>query len=253
MTIDDPSVVTGAPRLTPVARGVAAVLLVLLLWHVGATALWNMPGNPIRTDMRPTVADYLLPYFDQNWGLFAPDPINSNEHIQVRARLEGADGEVVETDWFDATAYEVRRILHDPFPSRAVRPSTTYYRNIASAVRSLSGEQRAVLLDDYSDGNWDRLAADLSAAGPARGVGDQIRLERMNAAYATGVARAVWGDHVVAVQIRLQGEQIPRFDDRLDPDAASTFSYTDFGWRPIWHMTDQDQQVFDEFFAGARS
>lgn len=225
-------------------------MLGLLAVHIAFTVLWNMPRNEVRNDLRPTVADYMLPFFDQNWGLFAPDPTNSNEHVQVRARVRD-DGEVVVTDWFDATAYEIARIEHHPIPSRAARPSTTFYRRIVGTIGGLSGDQRALLLNDYSDGDWERFAEDLAVAGPASNVEAQIRLERMMAAYATGVARAVWGDRVVAVQVRLQGEDIVRFDQRHDDDARPAFRYTDFGWRPTWRMTDQDQSVFDDFFAGA--
>lgn len=227
------------------------VVLGLLAVHVTFTVLWNMPRNAVRDDLRPAVADYMLPFFDQNWGLFAPDPTNSNEHIQVRARVRDDAGEIVVTDWFDATAFEIARIRHHPIPSRAARPSTTFYRRVAATIRGLSSEQRAVLLDDYSDGDWDRFADDLAAAGPASNVAAQIRLERMLTSYATAVARAVWGDDVVAVQARLQAEDIVRFDQRHDDDAESTFRFTDFGWRPTWRMTHQDQAVFDEFFAGA--
>lgn len=242
-------------RPPPLATGLAFVLVGVLVVHFAVTFLWNAPPNPVKEVIGGQVSSYMRPFFVQNWSLFAPDPINTEEEILVRAKVSGPDGETEVTPWVSATEREWLVVDHNPVPSRASRLSSNLHRRLMSAWRRLSEEQRLVLTEPY-DGtaDWTVLADDLTAA--TRGAEDgrvatMVRADRVATAYATQVARALWGDDVGSVQIRLRSTPVPRWPDRFvpEPDPA-TASVRQFGWRPVLVAAGQDDDAFAAAFRG---
>ncbi|MCZ9341210.1 DUF5819 family protein, partial [Streptomyces sp. TRM76130] len=57
------------------------------------------------------------PEFEQNWKLFAPNPLQLDISVQVRAELRTADGGVRTTGWYDLSAADGRAIDGNPLPS----------------------------------------------------------------------------------------------------------------------------------------
>lgn len=75
------------------------VLLVVLVFHFSIILLSVIPFNPITHKTNNIVYSYIDPLFTQTWTLFAPDPIHTNEALQIQ--LELANGKT--TEWIDAT------------------------------------------------------------------------------------------------------------------------------------------------------
>ncbi|TDC80205.1 DUF5819 family protein [Streptomyces hainanensis] len=91
-----------------------AVLATYAIWHLAMVFFFVAPSNTVSEEYRSTVRGYMYPEFEQNWKLFAPNPLQRN--VAVHARVE-IDGQV--TDWVDLTAMDIDAIDHHPAPSHA--------------------------------------------------------------------------------------------------------------------------------------
>ncbi|MGW0749949.1 DUF5819 family protein [Streptomyces sp. NPDC002587] len=84
--------------------------LVLVFLHVA-------PANTVSRQHAKTVDGWIYPEFEQNWKLFAPNPLQQNIAVQVRAQVRTADGELTTTDWRDLSAEDGAAIRHSLLPS----------------------------------------------------------------------------------------------------------------------------------------
>ncbi|MDT0307093.1 DUF5819 family protein [Streptomyces sp. DSM 44917] len=91
------------------------------LWHLAMVFLFVAPSNDISEEYEETVRGYVYPEFEQNWRLFAPNPVQRNEAVHVRAEIRGGDGVRRVTDWIDLTAMDVEEIQHTPLPSHSAQ------------------------------------------------------------------------------------------------------------------------------------
>jgi hypothetical protein len=99
---------------TAVAVGAVAAV------HLAATFLYNAPANPVSQRYQKQVDGWMNPLFQQNWRLFAPNPISENVDVQARASL-GPDGR--DTGWFDLSALDQRAEAGNPAPDHVLQNS----------------------------------------------------------------------------------------------------------------------------------
>jgi hypothetical protein len=104
------------PSRIAVAVTVGAVL-VGALFHLAMVFLHVAPSNTLSKEHATAVNDYIYPEFEQNWKLFAPDPLQQNIHVQARAEVRKPGGAVETTGWVDMTGMDVAAMRHDPIPS----------------------------------------------------------------------------------------------------------------------------------------
>jgi hypothetical protein len=79
-----------------------------LLWlvcHFTLTALYVMPLNPIKMRLQPFLDQTIGTYFPQNWSLFAPNPVSSDEAILVRC-LDNAEVEAMKASGLPTTGWQ---------------------------------------------------------------------------------------------------------------------------------------------------
>jgi hypothetical protein len=116
------TVVPVEPEASRAARCIIAVLAVLIVltsvWHLAAVVLYVTPDNSMTRTYRKQVDSHIRPEFEQNWELFAPDPIQNNISVQARVQTatESPDARSA-SRWVDLTGTDVRNILHSPAPS----------------------------------------------------------------------------------------------------------------------------------------
>lgn len=238
-------------RVPTAAKALAAVLLVVLVVHFGITFLWNSQPNPATDVVGDQVDDYIEPLFEQHWRLFAPNPVNAENELLVRADVRNPEtGEFETTPWTSATQREWSLVEGNPFPSRASRLTTNLHRRLEVAWEALDDDQRQVVTVDFfaMDDDWSELVNALKDEqdATATAIETYIRAERVATAYATQFAKAAWGKDVTSVQVRLRSTPVPRWKDRFgepDPDAAVV---TEFGWRPVVVTDEQDEKAFGE-------
>ncbi|WP_309060339.1 DUF5819 family protein [Streptomyces sp.] len=94
-----------------------AVVAVGVCVHLGMTFLHVAPANTVSKKHRETIENWIYPEFEQNWKLFAPNPLQQNIAVQVRAEIRTADGGVRTTGWYDLSAQDGRAIDGNPLPS----------------------------------------------------------------------------------------------------------------------------------------
>lgn len=108
---------TAAPPARWWSRALVAVTAVavgaLAAVHLAATFFYNAPANPVSQRYAKQVDAWINPLFQQNWRLFAPNPISENVAVQARASLT-PDGRT--TGWFDLSALEQQAEAGNPAP-----------------------------------------------------------------------------------------------------------------------------------------
>ncbi|HEY5834304.1 DUF5819 family protein [Streptomyces sp.] len=104
------------PARTAVAVTVG-VVTVGALYHLAMVFLHVAPENALSREHAAAISDYIYPEFEQNWKLFAPDPLQQNIHVQARAEVRKPGGAQETTGWIDITGIDVAAMRHDPLPS----------------------------------------------------------------------------------------------------------------------------------------
>ncbi|MGP3969629.1 DUF5819 family protein [Streptomyces sp. 6N223] len=92
------------------------VLSVYALWHMALVFLFVAPANTLSEEYGEGMREYIYPEFEQTWKLFAPNPLQRNIAIEVRAEAGGKT-----TDWISLTAMDIEHIEHNLFPSHTAQ------------------------------------------------------------------------------------------------------------------------------------
>ncbi|MCX4982029.1 DUF5819 family protein [Streptomyces sp. NBC_00572] len=128
-----------------------AVVGVFACVHLAMVFLHVAPSNTLTKRHGQAVDDWVYPEFEQNWKLFAPNPLQQNISVEVRAEVATADGSRT-TGWIDLTAQDAAAIRHNPMPSHAqqneLRRAVDFYLNTHSDDHSPSG-LRGRLSEEY--------------------------------------------------------------------------------------------------------
>ncbi|MDX3632756.1 DUF5819 family protein [Streptomyces europaeiscabiei] len=113
--------VSGIAALTlPYQIAVALVLAIVAVAtcaHLGLVFLHIAPSNTLTKQHGRAVDEWVYPEFEQNWKLFAPNPLQQNIAVQARAEVRTADGERRETGWYDLSALDGAAIDRNFVPS----------------------------------------------------------------------------------------------------------------------------------------
>jgi hypothetical protein len=100
--------------------GFAAAFTLLFSWHVFATAVYNVPENPISLAATPLVDKYMFPFFTQAWNFFAPTPMDNDSDALYRIRYRVADGRTVTSGWISLVETLNRQVRHNPLSPKAL-------------------------------------------------------------------------------------------------------------------------------------
>lgn len=237
-------------------HGTVGVAVLATTWHLFASFLWISPPTPLR-DLVPgnALAGYMLPFFGQSWSVFAPEPINGDYVLRVRAMLQTDDEEPTTTEWVNTTAIEQSWAQHNLFPPRAAGLSVHQASSLKSAWDVLNPEQQQIASLNYFEGDaWlGRMRDEMFTLGTNNDdVVNYMVQERYADSYATQVARAVWGDSVIRVQYETTRQNVIPFAERNNPDAQRPpVQYAPTGWRGLIVLDDQDEQAFRTTFLPA--
>ena len=238
-------------------RVVGTLCALVTAWHIFATFLWIAPASELR-NVVPSKGfyGYMNPMFSQSWNVFAPEPVNGDYLLEVRAISTDENGKAYTTEWVDAANREMSLTHHNFFPARATLAGTQAASEYRRAWNKLSDNQQEVVGWNYYDGDdWrERLDNKLKErAGDNSGAVKKaqefaVKEHEVNA-YATQVARAIWGDSVKQIQYRVGRQGIIPFDKRNDPDAVRPKpSYITAGWRGQEVVDGQNDDNFAKIF-----
>ncbi|WP_416445489.1 DUF5819 family protein [Leucobacter sp. HNU] len=229
----------------------SGLLILLTAWHIFASFLWIYPPSPLRQLVPDgALSGYMLPFFGQSWSVFAPEPINGDYHFNVRAVVKAKDGEK-ETGWVSATEVELSMVINHPFPPRAGIQAEELASMQKSAWDQLDESQQSIAASNYYKGNWQaRMKSALNVESDKVYLVDEyMARERQATAYATQVAKAIWGDDVLRVQYRVSRQNVVPFIDRNSPNAERPApQVVETGWRGLLVEKGQNTERFMEVF-----
>jgi hypothetical protein len=175
---DDSGRVFSRPAKAVLALGGAALVLGTL-GFLAALFLHVAPANALSERYRRQLDAVVYPEFEQNWRLFAPDPLQQDLDLAVRVQTIAPDSRITTRDWTDLTAQDYAAILHDPAPSHTeqnqLRRAWEFYASTHPDGDGPSADERGRIAEEY-----------LKRAGLARTGG------------------AVGGERVLQVQFRLR-------------------------------------------------
>ncbi|MFF9814513.1 DUF5819 family protein [Streptomyces sp. NPDC014006] len=106
-----------SPRYQVGAALALAVVAVAVCVQIGMVFLHVAPANTVSRKHGTAVDEWIYPEFEQNWKLFAPNPLQQNIAVEARAEIRTAGGELRTTGWYGLSAQDGRAIEHNPLPS----------------------------------------------------------------------------------------------------------------------------------------
>ncbi|NEB06256.1 DUF5819 family protein [Streptomyces sp. SID13726] len=192
-----------------------AIVAVGVCVHIGMVFLHVAPSNTLTKKHGKAVDDWIYPEFEQNWKLFAPNPLQQNIAVQVRARIRGADGGSRTTGWYDLSAQDGRAIDGNLLPSHTEQNELR--RSWDLFVATHDGQNRPVgLRGSLSETYLRRIVV--------------LRLERADAAGR--------GDVLTSVQVRSRTTNVrpPKWSDEK---VSQQPVYRELPW---WAVTDDDTE-----------
>ncbi|MFF2728283.1 DUF5819 family protein [Streptomyces sp. NPDC058008] len=95
-----------------------SVMGLLACAHIAVIFLHVAPSNTLTKQHGEVVDDWVYPEFEQNWKLFAPNPLQQNISVHVRADVadDGADGARI-TGWMNLSRDDGEAIRGNLLPS----------------------------------------------------------------------------------------------------------------------------------------
>ncbi|MEU0659951.1 DUF5819 family protein [Streptomyces lavendulocolor] len=147
---------TGIAALSLPYQVVAAVSLAVVgmfaCMHLAMAFLHVAPSNTLTKQHGEAVDDWVFPEFEQNWKLFAPNPLQQNISVHARAEVVGTDGGRRTTGWIDLSGDDGEAIRGNLFPSHVnqneLRRGWDFYVNSHTDANRPNG-MRGQLSDRY--------------------------------------------------------------------------------------------------------
>ncbi|TQK53030.1 hypothetical protein FBY35_3498 [Streptomyces sp. SLBN-118] len=94
-----------------------AIIAALACVHLAMVFLHVAPPNTVTKKHGEAVDGWIYPEFEQNWKLFAPNPLQQNVDVEVKVEYVASDGSREITGWIDLTADDGQAIRGNPLPS----------------------------------------------------------------------------------------------------------------------------------------
>jgi hypothetical protein len=188
----------GIAGLTFPYQVVAALSLSLIgllaCTQVAMVFLHVAPSNTLTKQHGKTIDRWIYPEFEQNWKLFAPNPLQQNVAVHVRADVVGVDGRST-TRWMNLTHEDGEAIRGSFFPSHVnqneLRRGWDFYVNSHDSENRPNG-----LRGDLSE-RYIRRIAMLRLSG--RDYGGTIERIQLRSA-TSSIAPPPWSDEKISTR-----------------------------------------------------
>ncbi|MGW1539525.1 DUF5819 family protein [Streptomyces sp. NPDC002309] len=193
---------TGVAGLSPRYQvGVAlalAVVAIAVCVHLGMVFLHVAPSNTVSKQHSESIDDWVYPEFEQNWKLFAPNPLQQNIAVQVRAQIRTTDGGSRVTGWYDLSARDGEAIDGNPLPSHTqqneLRRAWDFYTAAHDGDNRPSG-LRGALSETYMRRIVVMRLDRLEVAGP-NGFLERVQIRSRT----TGVRPPEWSEERISLE-----------------------------------------------------
>ncbi|MFD9126707.1 DUF5819 family protein [Kitasatospora sp. NPDC059571] len=121
---------------------------------LGALFLHVAPANAVSQRYQRQVDDIVYPEFEQNWKLFAPDPLQQNITVDARVQTVSDTGAVHTRDWVGLTDEDTAAVRHNPAPSHVdqnmLRRAWDFYQSThPEQDGAVASTERGRLAEEY--------------------------------------------------------------------------------------------------------
>ncbi|MGW1772256.1 DUF5819 family protein [Streptomyces sp. NPDC002104] len=180
--------------VTALALGAMAVAA---CGHLAFVFLHVAPSNTVSKRHARVIDRWIYPELEQNWKLFAPNPLQQNIAVEVRAEMRTDDGRLVTGDWRDLSAEDGAAIRHSLLPSHTeqneLRRAWDFFTGSHDEDNKSTGD-RGELAEQYLRRiALDRLKTTDGAHGAGRPAESRIVRIQLRGA-TTEVAAPPWSD-----------------------------------------------------------
>ncbi|PSM41781.1 hypothetical protein C6Y14_18785 [Streptomyces dioscori] len=155
-----------------------ALVAMVACVHLGMVFLHVAPSNTVTKQHGQAIDEWIYPEFEQNWKLFAPNPLQQNIAVQVRAEVKGVDGAIRTTRWYDLSALDGRAIDGNLLPSHTQQNELRRAWDFFAATHDNANRPNG-LRGDLSERYLRRIAVlrlDREGAGGAGAVVQQVQV-----------------------------------------------------------------------------
>lgn len=159
-----------------------SVIGLLAFGHLAMVFLHVAPSNTLTKQHGESVDAWVYPEFEQNWKLFAPNPLQQNVAVHVRAEIAGDDGRRT-TRWMSLSGEDGEAIRGNPLPSHVdqneLRRAWDFYvgshdnENRANGLRGELSERyiRRIVMLRLIDHNYAGTVERIQVRSAVRSVG----------------------------------------------------------------------------------
>ncbi|WP_413333122.1 DUF5819 family protein [Brevibacterium sp. GP-SGM9] len=238
-----------------IKRTLMVIAMAITGFHLFASFLWIAPSSALR-EVIPgdLLSKYMIPMWGQSWSVFAPEPINGDYYFDVRAVISTGNGEEI-TEWVRATDVELDHSTYKLFPPRSAGLGVGVASDLKGEWEDLPDDQKAIVKLDYfkGDDSAERLKTKLDEyEDPKNTVSSYLDSEHTATAYATQVAKAIWGDDVQRVQYQAARQNVVPFSERNDKSAERPkIQPVPVGWRALVTEDQQSDEEFAKYFCAS--
>lgn len=177
-----------------VAALALSVIGLLACAQVAMVFLHVSPSNTLTKQHGEAVDDWVYPEFEQNWKLFAPNPLQQNIAVHVRAEVVGAEGRRT-TGWTNLTHEDGTAIRGSLFPSHVhqneLRRGWDFYVNSHDSENRSNG-----LRGDLSERYIRRIAMLRLSERDHGGTIERIQLRSAT----SSIAPPPWSDEKISTR-----------------------------------------------------
>lgn len=235
------------------ARLFAGLLVLVMAVHTVIIGDWAAPRTPIQDEIgSENVRSYVLPWFEQNWSIFAPNPRRVTVTFEVRAMIEDPEtGEEIVTDWVDMVEGEDQIVRYNPAPPRTSKIARRTTDNLNSARSPMNDDQLNQLQANYVEAPVEQLRDDLlsiDGGADADQVDAYMSLDEVAVSLATGMAHHAWEGEIVHVQYRTTHRPAPSYTQREEMTVDDTDrGIREYGWRAPADLAEEQIELFEPY------
>lgn len=229
------------------------VLLVgaVVAWHLLVVTTAALPAESTPQALRPP-SGHLLPFFRQDWRLFAPNPVASDRSLLVQPAWRDGEGGVEVGDWVDITDIELDSVRQHLVGGRGGYGTNRLTFSLDQQWTGLLPDQQAALRTQAGvtpDAPADRETVDELLSGedaPEYVRNGFLDTDDATIRLATDVLRTLEPDReLVAVRYAVENHPVRRWEDR-DAEARPEPTQRDgFWWVPAKDDPDRRAAIAD--------
>ena len=208
----------------------SCVAATAFLFHFVVTCVYLAPLNPVRLHFSAPIQAYMGTFFQQNWHLFAPDPVSSNLSLLGKCRVAEQ-----ESSWLDITAATLAPVHANrlsPFSAHAhlqLNVLRMYTWGLPAAIDARILKSCAAF---PSDGDERAIPGHCESLRERQGAARE-RAKVMIGRLLVDACRDAGWPNVEHVNARIALLIFPRFSKRHEPDSAGGVSFEELGWRSV--------------------